>query len=209
MINIDIDNLDDCDIRRLARRLHKQLDDKLFGDRLGVPDMDDHFYYNGIKACYLTYVGAPDYFITVTGNAYRELANGKIKKVKLIFNYGSWWLTTSTNCMVKRFSMHKLVAVCFVENPNGYKIVKFKDGDKANHLPYNLEWVDRTPLSHKKGAKMKPIEMYDLLGNHICDYGSLRECCEANHWNSSNISFVLHGKQSQAYGYVFKFKKQD
>lgn len=36
---------------------------------------------------------------------------------------------------------HRLIAEAFVENPNGYKFVKFKDGDPTNRAADNLEWV--------------------------------------------------------------------
>lgn len=35
---------------------------------------------------------------------------------------------------------HRLVAQAFVPNPEGYKYVRFKDGDSRNRSPENLEW---------------------------------------------------------------------
>ena len=42
---------------------------------------------------------------------------------------------------VKR-QLHRLVAVTFLENPNGCKYVRFKDGDKDNLEVKNLEWTN-------------------------------------------------------------------
>lgn len=41
-------------------------------------------------------------------------------------------------------AVHRIVAECFVENPNNYLEVNHKDGDKLNNCKDNLEWVSRS-----------------------------------------------------------------
>lgn len=43
----------------------------------------------------------------------------------------------------RTISVHKLVALCFVENPEGFPEVNHKDGDKRNNHFSNLEWCER------------------------------------------------------------------
>lgn len=40
----------------------------------------------------------------------------------------------------RAYQMHRLIAECFVPNPNNLPIVNHKDGDKGNCSPSNLEW---------------------------------------------------------------------
>lgn len=43
----------------------------------------------------------------------------------------------------KRFYVHRLVAVAFCPNPNGYTEVNHKDLDKSRNVDTNLEWCSR------------------------------------------------------------------
>ncbi len=42
------------------------------------------------------------------------------------------------------FAVHRIVALVFLENPNGHKEVNHKDGNKQNNHYTNLEWCDRS-----------------------------------------------------------------
>jgi hypothetical protein len=53
---------------------------------------------------------------------------------------GYWLINLSKEDQRKTFLVHRLVAICFVENPHSRKIVNHKDGNKANNYYENLEW---------------------------------------------------------------------
>jgi hypothetical protein len=48
---------------------------------------------------------------------------------------------TTYNGGRKTWLVHRLVALAWVENPNGFKVVNHKDGIKTNNHKDNLEWV--------------------------------------------------------------------
>lgn len=69
-----------------------------------------------------------------------SLITNKIKKTPLsrngylrveLWNKGELYFT----------SIHRLVAIAFVANPNNYDVVNHKDGNKLNNIPSNLEWT--------------------------------------------------------------------
>ena len=60
-----------------------------------------------------------------------------------ISNAGYLGVSLCKNNVVKRFSVHRLVAMAFVNNEHGLPEVNHKDGDKLNNHWQNLEWCTR------------------------------------------------------------------
>ena len=51
----------------------------------------------------------------------------------------------------KTYGLHKVIAMQWLENPNNYKEVNHKDGDRSNNHLENLEWI-----SHSENLKQRP-----------------------------------------------------
>lgn len=84
--------------------------------------------------------------------------NGKIVKKsikgKIIAqtkqNGGYLMANLSMNGKRKECTVHRLVAIAFVDNPDGLKEVNHKDGNKENNTVDNLEWCNRSDnLKHR------------------------------------------------------------
>lgn len=82
--------------------------------------------------------GYPNYRIREDG--YVIMTNGKIKATSLT-NKGYKRVTLSNNGNKKSFSIHRLVAIAFIPNPNNLPEVNHKDGNKLNNYYTNLEWL--------------------------------------------------------------------
>ena len=66
----------------------------------------------------------------------------------------------------KTVYIHKIVAMCFCENPNNKNTVNHKDGDKANNNYSNLEWVTKSE---------DRIHAIRVLGNKVTCNAHLRK----------------------------------
>lgn len=59
------------------------------------------------------------------------------------------------NGKIKYISIHRLVALAFIENPNNLEQVNHKDGDKQNNRISNLEWVSsKNNILHSWGNNL-------------------------------------------------------
>lgn len=117
----------------------------------------------------------------------------------------------------KQFSIHRLVAEAFIDNPNGYTEVNHIDECKQNNSADNLEWCDRkyntnygTAQKRRSGKnvngpKAKAIDQLDLNGNYISTFPSMAEIKRTLGFNQSNIFCAIHGKYSQAYGFKWRY----
>ena len=84
------------------------------------------------------------YKVTKEGKVYAK--NGDEKMIQEVNGYAQ--LMLYLNKKMRFFYVHRIVAELFVPNPEGYKFVKHKDGNRFNNDATNLEWAalltDRT-----------------------------------------------------------------
>lgn len=132
---------------------------------------------------------------------------------------GYYQVALLKNGKPKWISVHRLVAEAFIEKPP-YLQINHKDGNKLNNRADNLEWcTGRENINHSikiglqkpKGhtnSNAKPIFMYDIDGNFICEYA----CCLYAHEDigvpKNTLSAILNRKRKFWRGYTFKFKKE-
>lgn len=59
------------------------------------------------------------------------------------YGYQEVVLYSGTHESRKQYSIHRLVAITFLPNPNNLETVNHKDEDKTNNCVENLEWMSR------------------------------------------------------------------
>lgn len=81
----------------------------------------------------------PNYSITTSGIVFNKKKGKPVKWFKSSSGY--WEVDLSKDGTHKRFSVHRLVAIVFIPNPNNLPEVNHKDGNRLNPDISNLEWV--------------------------------------------------------------------
>jgi hypothetical protein len=83
----------------------------------------------------------------------------------------------SKNGKSKRYSLHRLLAISFIDNPNNHRVVNHKDGNPLNNNLSNLEWCSYSYNSfhgyenngrlnpNRKLSEIEVIEIKEKLKN--------------------------------------------
>ena len=95
-----------------------------------------------------------EYFISENGDVIR---NNKIRKLQ-INKYGYNIVSLSINGKGKTFLVHRMVAECYLSNPNNYPEIDHLDFNKLNNHYSNLEWV--TTQENTKRARQANRQIY-------------------------------------------------
>ena len=150
-----------------------------------------------------------------------EISNeGRIKNSRrnkiLRFGYdsdGYPHYTFSKNGKRKTYTIHKLVAIHFIDNPFGYKCINHKDENKTNNRAENLEWCtilynnNYGTKNHRTAQKIsKPVVQIEN-GEIVAKYRSATEASEQtgiNYWHICECCRNT-GKRHRAGGYHWNF----
>lgn len=142
-------------------------------------------------------------------NTKNQYKNGIIKK-NIILKNGYYFINLYNNGS-KLFTIHKLVAQAFIPNLKNKPCINHIDGNKQNNCVDNLEWCtysENELHAFNKNLKKPPckkINQYDLQGNFIKTWNSIKEANKF--YKTSHISECCNdnSKRSVAKGFLWKY----
>lgn len=159
------------------------------------------------------------YEVSNLGNVRNAVSGKVLKPQKLRHGYVGVWLYGNGGIAGrngKQFSVHRIVAKAFCENPNNYAEVNHKNEVKCDNRAENLEWCTHKENSaygtrgkrigekNTNGKRSTQIDQLDMFGNFIRTFPSWHEA-ERCGYRSGNIYKAMNGDRTHAYGYKWRY----
>lgn len=146
---------------------------------------------------------------------------GRILKTDEHITDGHLRVTLSKNNVQKRYSVHRLVAEAFIENPNNYPIVNHKNENPHDNRVENLEWCDwkynsnygtnkkRISLKQRGVPRLKcrkKLFQYSLDGKLLNVYECRKDAGLAG-FSENNISKAIHRGNGKCRGFIWSYER--
>ena len=155
----------------------------------------------------------PGYIITRDGQVYSKYFNRYLILNQKSHGYLKLKLVEIKDSVKTHvcISVHRLVAMAHIPNPESLPIVNHKDGDKLNNHSDNLEWVTRTRNAEHAleiglvNPKQTEVIQYSLDGDFIKKYESVREATESLNCCTSSVHAACTGRNKTCKGFVLKY----
>ena len=110
----------------------------------------------------------------------------------------------------KSLSIHRLVALHFLDKPEGKDYINHLDANPKNNRVDNLEWCTQShniQYAYDNGTKtppgMKKVNQYDMAGNYIRTWESVTQAERTLHIN--NVGAVCRGVRNYAGGCKWQY----
>lgn len=142
--------------------------------------------------------------------------NNKILK-SAISKHGYKIVVLTRNKKRKTYKVHRLIAMTFIPKIKNKTQVNHIDGNKQNNNVKNLEWCNNSEnIKHAYNNKLvditkkhKKVNQYDLNGNFIKQWDSMKEAEEKLHICSQNISMCCRGVRNKTNNYIWRYANGD
>lgn len=173
-----------------------------------------------------TILNYEDYLASSFGRI-KSLKHNKERILKQRYNeYGYLTTCLCKNNKIKVFFVHRLVASCFIPNPENKLEINHKRGIKTDNRPSELEWATRTENMrhsvkmglHRAGRsalgkfgkyhnRSIPILQYDKSMRLVKEWESASEANRSNPlFTASGICIVCNGKAKTSAGFIWRYK---
>ena len=144
--------------------------------------------------------------ISPTGKRYTK--RGRIRSPVLNQATGYYAVVLCGENSKKTITVHRLIAMAFLDNPDGFECVNHKSEDKRDNRPENLEWCSKAYNNHF--GSRATICYKAVIGKCIetgaeTRFLSARIAAQQTGANYKNISACCRGLRNRTAGYEWRY----
>lgn len=148
--------------------------------------------------------------VIICSDGRKRFVKGRVLKQYLHSN-GYLSIHFSVNGKIVNLMVHRIVAACFLSNPNNLPEVNHIDNDRTNNCASNLEWCTRGyNEAYKKNfgtsqADISGLSVFavDLKTGKVLRFKTRAEASRQLGINETCICWVVNGKLNTSGGYWF------
>lgn len=160
--------------------------------------------------------------LSVSRTVRENSIHGKVKTKEMILSQredqkGYMRVYLNDNGRTKFVSVHRLVAIAFIENPENKPQVNHIDGNKKNNNATNLEWCTNSEnqihayklglnkQTGRSGRKKIPVVAVNSSNrNEQYWFDSINDAAQKTNTHPQNIRKVMLGERKTANGFIWK-----
>lgn len=116
------------------------------------------------------------------------------------------------NKSMKRYKVHRLIALTFMPNPNNLPQINHIDENPQNNHVNNLEWCDAKHnvnhgMRNAKGsiAQGNAVGLYSIDGDLVGVYSNARQAADAIGMSYDKVRAICMGKQKADGDYLLRY----
>lgn len=172
----------------------------------------------------------PDYTIETDGRVYSKIRHRWLKAT--LGDNGYYGIELRNNEGHKRLSIHRLVALTYIPNPNHFPFVNHKDEVKTNNNVNNLEWcthqynitygsvqdrktmhTDYSKASYKENAikngksVCRAVSRFTKEGKYLDSFESARDAARQLGFTSYHITECCKEKRKTSNGFIWRYER--
>ena len=138
----------------------------------------------------------------------RHIYKGTILKQGTdVYGYAQVNITALSAKRKRVYKVHRLVALAFLPNPNGYSQINHKDENKKNNVADNLEWcTPKYNLNYgTRNARIAEKKKRPIVGTNVKTgekiYFNSSKQAGKNGFNYSHVCACLRGERNKTGGF--------
>ena len=126
---------------------------------------------------------------------------GKVLKQSTDGKCNYLYVSLTSPSGMRKESVHRIVALAFLPNPESYKEINHKDEDKKNNVVWNLEWCSHSYNNsyggHRNGERNHMAKLKEHEARYIKDHPEEGTTVLAKKFGISlaQTSAIIHGKR--------------